>query len=130
MQPHREINFKAKTWILTTQVLVTGFLSGVSLISGPLFYFEVARNTRGELVPEGGLAMMIAGAISLQFFFLFMFSRLALRHPVLCIRREGLEIYWHRGSSLDNVAGIPGIFRIAWLIISGQGFRMQTLHVP
>lgn len=130
MPSDRKITFKAKTWIVTAQVLATGFLSGFCLILGPMFYFEVARNARGEAVPEAGLALMIAGAVLLQFFFLFTFSRLALRHPVLCIRKEGLVIYWHGGSSLDNVAGVPGIFRNAWLIVSRQGFRMQTLHVP
>jgi hypothetical protein len=130
MQHDREITFKAKTWIVTAQVLVTGFLSGFSLILGPLFYFEVVKDARGEAAPDAGLGSMIAGAILLPFFFLFTFNRLALRHPVLCIRREGLVIYWHGGSSLDNVAGVPGILRVAWLIVSGQGFRMQTLHVP
>jgi hypothetical protein len=64
MRRDREITFHAKTWIVTAQVLVTGFF----LILGPMFYFEVAKNARGESVPEAGLALMIAGAVLLQFF--------------------------------------------------------------
>ena len=54
----------------------------------------------------------------------------ARRRPLLRLCREGIEIVQIGESSLDGFPLIPGLIRVAWLILSTQGFRHPAIRIP
>ena len=49
---------------------------------------------------------------------------------MLRLCREGIEFVEIGSSSLDGIPLIPELIRIAWLILSMQGFRKRVVRVP
>ena len=58
------------------------------------------------------------------------YSLWARRRPLLRICREGVEALVIGESSLDRIPLVPGLVRIAWSILSGQGFRSRIVRIP
>ncbi len=122
--------FLAKTWIFVVGAIVLGGLAAFSLILGPLFLFEVAKNARGQPAPDAGLALTIMSVPLALMFALAVFNIAARRRPLLRVCREGLAINLIGTSSLDGVPLVPTLVRVAWLIVTLQGFRQQILFAP
>jgi hypothetical protein len=54
----------------------------------------------------------------------------ARREPMLSLYRQGIVIVQIGASSLDGIPLIPVFVRVAWLIISTQGFRRKLVGIP
>lgn len=122
--------FRGKTWIFIVQALVFGGLGGFSLLLGPLFLFGVMKDAAGKPAVDAGIALSIMSVPLLLIFTLAVFNLVARRRPILRICREGIEINVIGSSALDDVPLIPGVIRVAWLVVSFQGFRQQTVRAP
>ena len=122
--------FSGKTWIFIVQALVFGGLGAFGLVLGPLFLLGVLKPADGRPGTAAGIALTVMSVPFLLMFALAAFNVLARRRPILRVCREGLEINMIGSSSLDGVPLVPGLVRVAWLIISFQGFQRQTAWAP
>jgi hypothetical protein len=122
--------FNGKTWIYLVLVLVFGGLACFCLLLGPLFLFGVLKRANGSPATDAGVALTIFAVPFSLLAALALFNILARRRPIIRVCRETLEINLIGSSSLDGVPLIPGAIRIAWLLVSMQGFKQQTLLAP
>jgi len=122
--------FYAKTWYHIAGALIFTFVGSVSVILGPLFLFDILKRADGKPGTEGGIAMTILGSFMMLIALLGWFNVYARRTPLLRICREGMLINVIGASSLDNVPLVPGILRVAWSILSLQGFKKQVGMIP
>ena len=122
--------FTGKTWIFVVQALVFGGFAGFSLLLGPLFLLGILERADGKPGTEAGVALTIMGVPFLLIAALAIFNIIARRRPILRICREGLAVNMIGSSSLDGTPLLPSLVRVAWLIVSLQGFRQQILLAP
>ena len=122
--------FRGKTWFYVVAAIVFGGLAVLSLVLGPLFLFEIAKDARGQPAPDAGLALTIMSVPLTLAFVLFVFNAMTHRRPILRICREGLVIRLIGTSALDHVPLVPAIIRLLWAIVSFQGFRQRIVFVP
>jgi len=122
--------FRGKTWIVLVNAIVFGGLAGFSSVLGPFFLFGVIKPADGRPGTGAGIALSIISVPLLLVFILAVFHVLARRRPMLRICREGIEINILGASSLDDVPLVPVFLRLAWLIVSLQGFKRQLLRAP
>lgn len=122
--------FSGKTWIFIVQALVFGGLGVFSLVMGPLFLFGIMTRADGRPGTDAGIALTILSIPFLLVFALALFNVVARRRPILRVCREGLELNMIGSSSLDGIPLIPGLIRVAWLIISFKGFKQQIVRAP
>ncbi|MFO1002829.1 MAG: hypothetical protein U0936_21065 [Planctomycetaceae bacterium] len=125
-----QTQFSGKTWIFLVQALVFGGFALVSLTLGPLFLFEIMKDARGQPARDAGVALTVMSIPLLLVFALAVFNIVARRRPLISLYREGLAINMIGSSSLDGIPLIPGMLRVAWLILSLEGFRQQMLFAP
>jgi hypothetical protein len=121
--------FRGKTWIYVAQAAVFGPLGVFSLVMGPLFLFGGMKKADGTPATDAGIALSILSVPLMLLFALAMFNIRARRLPLLRLFREGLEIVLIGTSSLDEFP-LPGLVRVAWSILSTQGFRRQVFRLP
>jgi hypothetical protein len=122
--------FNGKVWILIVVALVFGGLGAFCLLLGPLFLFGIMKDARGQPATDAGVALSIFAVPFLLVTALAVFNVVARLRPMIRICREALVINSIGSSSLDNVPLIPGAIRIAWLLVSLQGFKQQLLLAP
>lgn len=122
--------FYAKTWYHVASALVFTVIGTVSVILGPLFLLDVLKRADGKPGTEAGIALSIIGSFMILVALLGWFNVYARRTPLLRICREGMLINIIGASSLDNVPLVPSILRVAWLILSLQGFKKQVGMIP
>ena len=125
-----QIEFRAKTWIYFPLSVIFGGLAAFSLILGPLFLFGVMKDARGAPATDAGIALCSMGIPFGLIFALNAFNIRARQRPILCLCREGIRIVVIGSSSLDGIPMIPAVVRVAWLIISTQGFRQKLFVCP
>lgn len=121
--------FMAKTWIFLAQAILFGGLGLFCLIFGPLFLFGLMSKANGEPAGDAGITL---GAMSLPMLLIFalaVYNIRARRQPLLRLCREGIEFVQIGSSSLDGIPFIPGLVRVAWLILSTQGFRKKVVRI-
>jgi hypothetical protein len=122
--------FAAKTWIFKVQALFFGGLGIFSLVLGPLFLFQVMLDAHGKPATDAGVALTIASIPFLCLFALATSNILLRRQPPIRLFHEGLVVNRIGSSTLDQFRFVPVLIRIAWLIVSLQGFKCQTLVIP
>ncbi len=122
--------FAGKIWIFVVQALVCGGLAVFSLLLGPLFLFEIMKDARGQPATDAGVALTVMSIPFLLVFALAVFNLVARRRPVVRLCRQGLAINMIGSSTLDGTPLIPGAIRVAWLVVSLQGFRQQMVMAP
>jgi hypothetical protein len=125
-----QTRFTGKTWIFVAQAFVFGGFALFTLMLGPLFLFEIMKDARGQPARDAGVVLTIMSIPMLLVFALAVFNIVARRRPLICLHREGLAINIIGSSSLDGIPLIPGMIRVAWLILSLQGFKQQMLFMP
>ncbi|NNE00228.1 MAG: hypothetical protein HKN47_23150 [Pirellulaceae bacterium] len=118
-------DFYAKTWYLNVAAVVFTCLGGFSALFRPLFLFEIMKRADGQSGTEAGTALSIMAIPLVLVAILAWFNVYARRKPLLRICKEGIEVNIIGASSLDGVPLIPTMVRVAWLILSGQGFKQQ-----
>lgn len=122
--------FFGKTWIFVAQAIVFGGMGLFSAVLGPLCLLGLFKDVHGQPRPSAGIPLIVFSVPSLMLFALALFNILARRQPLLRLCREGIVISMIGSSSLDGVPLIPGLLRVAWLIVSGQGFKKEVLIAP
>ncbi len=122
--------FMAKTWIFTVQLLVFGGLAAFGLILGPLFFLGFMNKANGAPATDAGIGLTAMSLPFLMVSALALYNIMARRRPLLRICREGIEIVQIGSSSLDRFPLIPGVIRVAWLILSRQGFKRRIVRIP
>jgi hypothetical protein len=105
-------------------------LAAFSATFGPLFLFDILKTADGKPGTEGGVALSIIAVPMGLVALLAWFNVYARRKPLLRICKEGLEINVIGASSLDAVPLIPGLIRVAWLVLSLQGFKKKIGWIP
>jgi hypothetical protein len=121
---------RAKTWIFRTQAIAFGTLSAFGLVFGPLFLIGYIKPAHGGSGVGAGVALTISGVIFAPILALALFNIYARRKPLIALVEGGIEINSIGASALDGVPFIPGYVRVAWSIVTGQGFRSQMLRIP
>jgi hypothetical protein len=127
--PETPTQFQGKIWIYVAQAAVFGGLGMFSLVMGPLFLFGALKKADGTPATDAGIALC---SMTVPFFLIFAFAMFNIRVrrlPVLQLFREGLEIVLIGTSSLDQIP-LPALIRIAWSIVSTEGFRTKVVRVP
>ena len=130
VSPKRSAIFFAKTWYLYFGAILFTALSAFSAIMGPLFLLEIITPAHGRPGTEAGIALSVMAAPMWLIALLGWFNIRAHRRPLLRICEEGLEINVIGASSLDGVPLLPIVVRVAWLILSLQGFKKQIGWIP
>lgn len=99
-------------------------------VLGPLFLFGIMKRADGKPGTEAGIAISVIAVPMILVALLGWFNVYARFKPLLRICNEGLEINIIGASSLDGVPLIPNLFRVAWLVLSLQGFKKQIGWIP
>ena len=122
--------FYAKSWYLYVGAIVFTMLAMFCAIFGPLFLFDIMKRADGKPGTDAGVAMSIMAVPMFLIALLGWFNVYARRKPLLRICKEGMEINVIGVSSLDGTPLIPNLVRVAWLILSLQGFKKQIGWIP
>ena len=122
--------FYGKTWLYRIGAFLSALLACICVLIAILFVSGISAPANG--IPGGVAAFRLLLVAMFIFFFaiLFWFHVLARRRPLLRICQEGLEVNIVGRGSLDHVPGIPTSIKLAWLVLSMQGFRKQIGWVP
>jgi hypothetical protein len=124
-----ENHFRAKTWIFWAQCAVFGGLGLFSVSFGILFWTGAMTDALGKTRPDAGPPMLVTGSGMLAVAVLAVFKILGRVAPVIRCYREGVMCNLVGATSLDGIPLLPGLIRVAWAIISIQGFRSQRVCV-
>ncbi|MAI32819.1 MAG: hypothetical protein CMM07_14250 [Rhodopirellula sp.] len=122
--------YYAKSWYLYVGAIVFTMLALCCAIFGPLLLFDIMKRADGKSGTEAGVAMSIMAVPMSLIALLGWFHVYARRKPLLRICEEGIEINVIGASSLDGTPLIPNLVRVAWLIMSLQGFKKQIGWIP
>jgi hypothetical protein len=122
--------FMGKTWIFVAQAIFIGGLGVFGLMMGPLLLLEIIRPANGKPGTDAGIALSAISIPLLLVALMAVHNLRVRRNPLLRVCREGLEIVEVGASRLDKTPMIPGMIRVAWLILSGEGFRQKVTRIP
>jgi hypothetical protein len=122
--------FRAKTWIYWAQFVICGALGLFSVTFGALFWTGRLADADGEPRPQTGPPLVIVGCGLLAVAVLAAFNIVGRGPPMIECYRDGIECNLVGASSLDDVPLVPGVVRVAWTILSLQGFRSQRVRIP
>ncbi|MCH2131664.1 MAG: hypothetical protein MK179_21195 [Pirellulaceae bacterium] len=122
--------FYAKSWYLYVAAVVFTMLALFCSILGPLFLFDIIKRADAKPGTDAGIAISVMAIPMVLAALLSWFHVYARFKPLLRICEEGLEINVIGASSLDGVPLIPHLVRVAWLVLSLQGFRKQICWIP
>ena len=111
------------------QLFVLGALGLFSVILGALFWTGTIADANGQDRPQAGPPSVIIGCCLLAVSVLAAFNIVARIAPVIRCYREGIECNLIGTTSLDGVPLVPGLVRVAWTVLSLQGFRSQRVRV-
>lgn len=126
MNDESESVFFAKTWYLWVAAFVLGFFALFCAVMGPMFLLGILDRADGKPAMQAGVALSIMAVPLALVASLSWYQLWARRKPLLRICRDGIEVNVIGASSLDAVPAIPKWFRVAWLVLSLQGFRKQV----
>jgi hypothetical protein len=121
--------FHGKTWIFWAQLLVCGGIGLFGVVFGPLYWTGMLTDANGKVRPQAGPPLTIIGLCLLAVALLAVFNIVARIRPIIGRYREGIECNLIGATSLDGVPPVPGLLRVAWTILSLQGFRSQRLRI-
>jgi hypothetical protein len=121
--------FRGKTWIYWVQMIVFGAFGIFGAIFGALFWSGAMTDANGEARPQAGPPLIITGICALAFATLALSNIVARIRPTVRCFRQGIECNIVGATSLDRVPLVPKVFRLAWAILSLQGFRSNQLRV-
>ena len=121
--------FRGKTWIYWAQLIVCGIIGLCNVILGILFWTRAMADVRGVARPEVGPPAIIGGCCLLAVATLAAFNIIGRVTPIIRCYCDGIECNLVGASSLDGVPLVPGLVRVAWTILSLQGFRSQRVRI-
>lgn len=119
--------FYGKTWIFWVQLIVFGGFAAFSMAMFAVFCAGALPPASGEISP--GPPLLIFGIVFSVIAALAAFNIVARFTPIIRCYREGIECKLIGATSLDSVPLVPGLIRVAWTILSCQGFSSQRLRI-
>jgi hypothetical protein len=122
--------FRGKTWIYWAQLTGCGSLGISGVILGVLFWTGTMADAHDKPRPEAGPPLVIVGSCLLAVAALAISTIIGRIPPLIRCYREGIECNLAGVTSLDNVPLVPGLLRVAWSILSFQGFRSLRVRLP
>lgn len=122
--------FRGKTWIYWAQLIGCGGLGFGSVILGVLFWTRAMTDAHDKPRPEAGPPLVFIGSCLLAVAALATYTIIGRITPLIRCFREGIECNLVGVTSLDNVPLVPGLVRVAWSILSLQGFRALRVRLP
>jgi hypothetical protein len=120
--------FRGKTWIFWARLLASGVLGIFGVIVGPLCWTGALTDAKGQVRPDAGPPLTIIGLGLLVVALLAAFNIVSRFRPTIRCYREGIECNVVGATSLDGVPLVPGAIRVAWAILSLQGFRSRCFR--
>lgn len=126
--------FRGKSWISVVTAIMFGYFAVFSLVMGPLFLTGALKPADGRPGTDAGIALSVFGVVFSLVTALALFRVMALKRPLVRLCREGIVIRLIGASSLDGLPEIPffgealALLRLAWLIVSLQGFKQQIVY--
>ena len=121
--------FRGKTWIYWAQLIICSGMGSFSILFGSLFWTGAMKDANGEVRPDAGPPMVIIGCVLVAVGVLALFNILGRIAPIVRCYRDGIECNLVGATSLEGIPLIPGMFRVAWAILSLQGFRSQRVRI-
>lgn len=121
--------YYGKIWIYVAQLVIFGLLGVFGLTMGLLFWTEVLHDANDEPRPETIVPLGILGLVFLALAVLAAFNIAARRAPLVRCYREGLECRLIGATSLDEIPLVPMPIRIAWSLLTLEGFRVRRVRV-
>ncbi len=121
---------RGKTWMFWAQLIICGLIGLNSVILGALFWTGAMVDARGNPRPQAGPYSVSAGIGLLAAAALGLSNIVHRTGPLIRCFRDGIECKLVGRSSLARAPLVPGLVRIAWLILSLQGFRAERFWIP
>jgi hypothetical protein len=122
--------FHAETWVYWAQLLRCGAFGSFSVIFGILVWTGIMTDSFGDPRPQAGPPMVIVGFCLLPLAALALCNIVGCAAPLIRCYREGIKCNLVGATSVDGVPLLPKEVRIAWAMLSLQGFRSQRVRLP
>ncbi|RCS49452.1 hypothetical protein DTL42_13075 [Bremerella cremea] len=122
--------FFAKTWYLYVGAILFSMLALFFVVSGPLFLLRIVGQGDARKATEAGVALLVMSVPMCLVALLSWFNVYARRRPLLRICKEGLEVNVIGASSLGGGHLVPVWVRVAWLVLTRQGFKRRVGLIP
>jgi hypothetical protein len=120
--------FRARLWISWAHLIIFGGLGVFAMTFGVLMWTGRFRNIYDEPVREGGPPCFFTGVGMTTFAGLAFYNIIASSGALIGCFREGIQCKLVARTELDSVPLVPGMLRIAFAIVTGQGFRMRFVR--
>ena len=122
--------FPAKTWIHWVRLLACGGVGLFAVALGVLFWTGLMTDAYGEERPSAGPPAVIVGSCLLAVGAMAAAQLAALATPPVRCFRQGVECSVVGATSLDGVPMVPALVRVAWAVLTLQGFRSTRFRIP
>lgn len=127
--PGGPIHFRAKRWIYFAQAGIVGPLAVCSLIFGAVCLTGHWRDVNGRVATDAGWPLIIIGTCFALVFAQAVAQISHRRAPILRLCREGIELREVGRTTVDRFPFIPRLVRVAWSVLSGQGYRARVVRL-
>ncbi len=122
--------FKTKMWHRYPVAYVFSLLAIVNILLGPLYLTGILKPADGRPGQQAGIFLTCL-AVPFTATAVLMWSQLlAFRRPLIRIYDDGIEVNFVGPTQLDNTPLIHPLMRIAWSVLSGQGFKQRIGWIP
>ena len=122
--------FYSRQWFRYVSAVFCTLLAAFGLVIGPPFLFGILKDANGQPAVDAGIALTLLSIPLTLVATLHWFQIAARRRPVVRLCQEAIEVNVIGSSALDGAPFVPPLVRVAWLILSLQGFRSQIGWIP
>lgn len=120
--------FYGKTWIFWAQLVILGPFGLFAVVLGERFWTGAMTDANGNPRPAAGPPMVITGSVLLVVCLMAALHVARRVRPIVRCYRDGIECRLIGETSLDRVPGVPRFVRLAWAILSLQGFGARRVR--
>ena len=120
--------FYGKTWIYWVQAVILGPFGLFAVTFGERFWTGAMTDANGEPRPAAGPSLVIIGSVLLVVCLMAIIHVARRVRPIVRIFRDGIECQIIGETSLDHVPAVPKFVRLAWAILSLQGFGARRVR--
>lgn len=121
--------FYSRTWTLWVAACLSAILGLGLIVMGIGFWSGSLGDADAQEGTENGPRLTIAGCCMLAWAALGATKIVRRRVPTIRCHREGIECNLVGVTSLDGVPLVPAPIRMAWALLSLQGFRAQRIRI-
>ena len=121
--------FRAKSWIYWARLLICALLGGFLFLFGIAAWLGWTRDSSGEPMTEAGPLLTGVGVCVIVVGLLALAKIVGSLAPAIRCYADGIECNLVGATSLDGVRMLPHFIRLAWEVLSLQGFRTRRVRV-